>query len=375
MKVIFYLSMPEINGSSRYRVYKYLPYFRKEGIEYYISTPASNDFFESFTEQTNSYIRKFIYYLFFFFKRFKDVLKAYKYDVVVIQRQIFPLGPPFLEKLLLLLNKKIVYDIDDALFVRPESAPKTILQKIKPLDKVSFLMKISKHIIVANDYIKNYALNYNPNITVIPMCVDLERYVINTKIKSDFNKPTIGWTGTASAGLFYLRDIKNMFKHLKKEHDFKLKIISGGADKIVKEISFEGLDIEKKEWSLEDEISDLYTLDIGIVPLVKREFEKGKFPFKALQYMAVGIPVVGTRWGVLEEIITDGVNGFLVDNEEEWIDKLGVLLKDADLRKKMGENGRKVVKEKFTYDVNAPKFIDILNHVFVSSGSKKNGEE
>ncbi len=363
MKVIFYLSDPEINGSSRYRVSLYLPYLRKEGIEYHISRPGSDDFFVSFLEQTNSYFKKFIYYILFFFKRFKDIMKAYKYDIVFIQRQIFPYGPPLLENLLLLLNKNIIFDTDDANFEKPVFTPKNIFQMFRPLKKISYLMKISKHITVADEYIRKFALNYNSNVTVIPMCIDWQRYVKNEKTKNNLYKPIIGWAGTKS-GLFYLRSIKEVFRELIKHNKFTLKIISGAADTIVKEIAFEGLDIEQKKWNLNEEISDLYTLDIGIVPLTKNEFEKGKFPFKALQYMAIGIPVVGTRWGVLEEIITDGVNGFLVDNDEEWIDRLGVLIRDAELRKQIGENGRKIIKEKFTYDVNAPKFIDILKHVY-----------
>jgi len=369
MRVIFYLADPEINASSRYRVSMYLPFLKKEGIEYYISTPASDDFFASFLERTNSYLKKFVYYFLYFFRRFKDILKAYKYDVVVIQRQIFPYGPPLLEKLLIILNKNIIFDTDDANFVKPAFATKNIFQRFNSPNKIINLIKISKQVTVADDYIKTFAIKYNSNVTIIPMCIDLEHYIKEYKNQNKFkkeNKPVVGWIGT-KGGLIYLKSIKNVFPKLKQSHDFTLKIISYAADSIVAEIGSDSYDIEKKFWNLNEEISDLYTLDIGIVPLVKEEFEKGKFPFKALQYMAVGIPVVGTRWGVLEEIITDGVNGFLVDNEEEWIDKLGVLLKDADLRKKMGENGRKVIKEKFTYDINAPKFIDILKMVSKST--------
>lgn len=363
MKVIFYLSDPEVVGSSRYRVSMYLPYLNERGIKYYISTPAPDYLFESFLEQTNSYLKKIIYYLYYFFRRLKDILKAYKYDVVFIQRQIYPYGPPLLEKLLLLLNKKIIYDTDDANFAKPIFTPHNLFQKFRPIEKITYLIKISKHVTVADEYIRKYALQFNANVTVIPMCIDLNHYIKNDKIKQYIGKPIVGWAGTKS-GLFYLKSIKNVFQKLKKEHDFTLKIISGAADTIVKEIESEGLDIEKKKWNFDEEISDLYTLDIGIVPLVKEEFEKGKFPFKALQYMAVGIPVVGTRWGVLEEIITDGVNGFLVDDEKDWIDKLSILIENTELRHKMGENGRKVIKEKFTYDINAPEFINIIKRIY-----------
>lgn len=80
--------------------------------------------------------------------------------------------------------------------------------------------------------------------------------------------------------------------------------------------------------------------------------------------MATGTPVVGTRWGFLQEIIVDGVNGFLADNMEEWVEKLCILIKDPELRRKMGQKGLELVNKRFTYDINAPEFIRIIESVY-----------
>lgn len=364
MKVIFYLSAPEINASSRYRVYKYLPYLKQKGIQYTVSTPASDRFFISFWQFTDSYLKKLTYYIYFFVRRLKDIIKAYRYDVVFIQAQLFPYGPPLFEKLLLLLNKNIIFDTDDANFVKPAFIKKNIFHRFKPLEKIPYLMRISSHVTVVNNYLKEYALKYNKNVTIIPMCIDADRYRDIGGKQTHGKDIIIGWTGTKSGGgVLYLETLKNVMTQLMKNYRFMLKIVSGDADEIAASVWSEGMMIEKKKWRLEDEISDLYTFDMGIVPLVKNEFEKGKFPFKALQYMAVGIPVIGTKWGMLTEIITDGENGFLADNDHEWLEKFKLLIEDPELRASMGKKGRELVMKHFSYTINAPVFMKVIESV------------
>ena len=72
---------------------------------------------------------------------------------------------------------------------------------------------------------------------------------------------------------------------------------------------------------------------------------------------------VATAAGVNQEIIQDGVNGFLAATEDEWVEKVGLLLSDPLLREKLGLAGRRTVEERYSLDVNAPKFLRILQDV------------
>jgi len=73
-------------------------------------------------------------------------------------------------------------------------------------------------------------------------------------------------------------------------------------------------------------------------------------------------PVVATDVGGISEAIIDGVTGFLVEagNHEQYIEKLKLLLDDKELRKQMGEAGRKFVEEKFNQEASVKGFLDAI---------------
>jgi len=73
-------------------------------------------------------------------------------------------------------------------------------------------------------------------------------------------------------------------------------------------------------------------------------------------------PVVATNVGGISEAIIDGVTGFLVEagNHEQYIEKLKLLLDDKELRKQMGEAGRKFVEEKFNQDASVKDFLGAI---------------
>ena len=79
-----------------------------------------------------------------------------------------------------------------------------------------------------------------------------------------------------------------------------------------------------------------------------------------LQYMANAIPTVASYTPTTAEIIKDGVNGFLADAEEDWFKKLSLLIEDPDLMENMGKTGRKTVEERFSLEVNNPRYLKIF---------------
>jgi glycosyltransferase involved in cell wall biosynthesis len=96
------------------------------------------------------------------------------------------------------------------------------------------------------------------------------------------------------------------------------------------------------------------------MPLPDDERARGKCGFKALQYMAVGVPCVCSPVGVNREIVQDSYNGYLAGNEDEWIEKLTILIENPDLRYKLGLRGRATVEERYSVKTNLPKLLTIL---------------
>ena len=124
-----------------------------------------------------------------------------------------------------------------------------------------------------------------------------------------------------------------------------------------------GLDVGAQEWLLATEVEDLQEFNIGVYPLPSDEWVLGKSGLKALQYMGLGIPTVATAIGATLEIIRDGENGFLASSHEEWVQKLSQLLEDAELRRRMGANGRKTVEERYSVSANAHTYLEILQRM------------
>ena len=119
--------------------------------------------------------------------------------------------------------------------------------------------------------------------------------------------------------------------------EFKLRIIGNF------EYSLQGVDTEVIQWSKENEVIDLQGIDIGLYPLPQNDWVLGKSGLKAIQYMAFGLPTVATNVGTTSRIIRNMDNGILVKEDDEWIKSLEMLIKNPDIRKKLGENARKTV--------------------------------
>lgn len=125
-------------------------------------------------------------------------------------------------------------------------------------------------------------------------------------------------------------------------------------------MDFEGLDVEFIKWSYDREVPLLQESDIGIVPVKESDWGPYKFFFKTIQYMSLGMPVVGTAMGSNLEIIEDGKNGFLAKTETDWYDKIKILLENPELGENLGKEARKTVLERFDIE----KQFDFLEREF-----------
>ncbi len=93
------------------------------------------------------------------------------------------------------------------------------------------------------------------------------------------------------------------------------------------------------------------------MPLPDDQWTKGKCGFKGLQYMALGIPAIMSPVGVNTEIIENGINGFLADTDEEWLDKLKLLIESENLRNTLGKAGRQTVIERYSFNSQKEKYL------------------
>ncbi len=327
MKIAFLIHSLEA-PSCRYRVLQYFPYLKQHGVKV----------------STHLFKHKFL-------DKWKFYASLGNDDIVFIQRKLFhPVDFWYIRR----KAKNIVYDFDDAVMYRsPKSKnPYSFSRRAK----FAFMTKRVDLVIAGNEFLKSEVLPYNSNVVIIPTSIDLSHYTL----KNDFSQSariTIGWLGSRSS-LRFLKNLIPTFENIFKKHsDTQLKIVCSEF------LESAHMPTVKKKWSLNEEVEDLKSFDIGVMPLSNDIWSKGKCGLKILQYNSVGVPAVCTPVGVNREIVEDGVSGFWAGNEAQWEDCLLKLIKEKELRKKMGLKGREIVEKNYSLEVSAPRLLSILKEV------------
>ena len=289
-----------------------------------------------------------------YFRRIILIFNLRKYSLIYIFLNVTPLGGSFMEKLYRFFSKKIIYDIDDLVYLNKYSDRSKIARYLRSPEKYYYLMKTSDHVITCTSYLDKFVRKFNKKTTNISSTVNTLKY---THKKKNFSKKIVlGWTGSFST-LPYLNLIENVIHEIQNRYDCKIHIICSDKKK------FNFKNYKSFKWNSSDEVKVLKTIDIGLYPLPDEEWVKGKSGLKAIQYMALGIPVVATKTEINKKVILNGKTGFLVNSKEDWINKISILIKNQQLRHKMGYNSAKHVYKNFSIKANQDKYLNIIKNL------------
>jgi glycosyltransferase involved in cell wall biosynthesis len=272
----------------------------------------------------------------------------------LIHREAALVGPAFLERLAARRSVPVVYDVDDPVFLPYRSPMNGWFSLLKFPRKTHSLFRLSDHVITINNLLAEYAAHYNRSVTVIPNCVDLDRYRCVRRHERDFMR--LVWIGSHST-MSNLAAVQEPIRRLQAAHRAPLCLIGAG------EPDLPGIDLEVRQWSAATEVQNLQEGDVGLVPLPDYPWNRWKFFFKTIQYMAAGLPVVGHRMGSNSEVIRHGINGFLADTPDEWHSHLLTLARDPALRRRMGEAARNDVEERYSLQTQIPRLASIFDRV------------
>ncbi|MGN6398623.1 MAG: glycosyltransferase [Mucilaginibacter sp.] len=335
----------------RLKFEQYFDNWRANGFEVEIS-PFMSEKMQKIVYKKGHLLAKTVGTIGGYLRRCKDILRVRQYDIVYIFLWITPFGRPFMEWIIRARAKKMIYDIDDLVYMSKTSRYNSFIRFLKSASKINFLIKSSDHVLVSTDELKSYSAKLNKNLSMIPATIDVKKYMYPHNQQSD--KVVIGWSGSQTTSK-YLHLIDDVLRYLVSNYNVKIMVM-GDDDFVV-----DGIDIELLHWSAEDEIRNLQQFDIGLHPLPDEKWAYGKSGGKLVQYMAAGIPIVATALGPNFKVIENGYNGFLVRSEQEWIDQLVLLITDQALRKRMGENARKFAEQNSSVEANAGKYLAVFN--------------
>ncbi len=289
-------------------------------------------------------------------RRLRDLARIRRYDIVYISMWVTPFGTSWLERLARVLAKRIVYDIEDNLLA-DEGAPRGLRQQLKGRGKARFLLERADHVLTASPFmVERYrAINERQAVTLIYPSVDTDAFRPR-ETSSRHSKPVIGWTGTFSSRP-YLDLLRPVLRELVRRIDYKLIVIGNFA------YDLPGVDLEVLTWSREDEVAQMQRIDIGLYPLPDDDWVLGKAGLKVIQYMAFGLPSVSSNIGTATLQVTDGVDGFLVTGDEQWLAVLERLCHDPALRRRIGNAGRHEAVARYSRHATSGQYLEVLNKV------------
>ncbi|WP_280540223.1 glycosyltransferase family 4 protein [Chromohalobacter sp. 11-W] len=332
-------------ASSRVRFLQYLPYFQAQGVEVTVEPLLSNAYLYALYNGGSRWREVFRGYA----RRITFLMRAQRFDVVIIEKELFPFTPALAERLLRAIGVPYVVDYDDALFHRYDCHSSAIIRQILGR-KIDTVMRHSAAVIAGNKYLAERAQKAGARkIEIVPTVVDADRY--QPKLRVTGEVPIVGWIGTPKTSR-YLKPLLPVFESIKEK--MPVRFVAVGA----REGDFANSPVEAWPWSEETEVESIQRFDIGIMPLPDTPFERGKCGYKLIQYMACGLPIVASPVGVNKEIVVPEKNGLLAETVEEWDQALRALLQaDFSNHEAMGSAGRACVEKWYSLGAQSPRLL------------------
>lgn len=356
-KILFVAShRPDRSPSQRFRFEQYLDFLKSNGYEYDFSYLISEEDDRIFYAPGNL-VNKLAIFIRSTLKRLKDVLNANKYDIIFIQREAFMTGSSFFEKRFSASRAKVVFDFDDAIWNHDVSEANKKFGWLKDARKTEKIIAVADLVFAGNQYLADYSLRFNKNVIIIPTTINTDEYK-PVSVKKDSDKIVIGWSGSITT----IRHFELAVPFLRK---LKEKYGSRIICKVIGDRNYrnEELGIVGLAWNKDDELKELSSFDIGIMPIPDDDWSKGKCGLKGLQYMALEIATVMSPVGVNSVIIRDGENGFLASGVDEWVEKISKLIENSSLREKLGKAARKTVEDHYSVKSQQQKYLDTFNNL------------
>ncbi len=268
-------------------------------------------------------------------------------DLVVIHRNAALSGPPLAEVLLSLMGKRLVYELDDAVYLPPDSGDNFWRRLLRCDWRAGAIGRRAVMIGAGNPTLAKHMAQYCASMVIWPSTVDTEHYRVPDRDGDP--PPVIGWTGSRSTQQ-YLEPLLPQLAALRHEAPFEMLLIGAEID-----LAAHGISGRCVPWSAETEVAATGLIDIGLMPLPDTPWARGKCALKAIQYQALGAPAVVSDVGVNREVVIDGETGFVVAPGGDWSAPLRRLLEDPGLRRRMGAAGRARVEAHYSAQAVGPR--------------------
>ena len=339
--------------SSRYRIYSYLPYYKRIGLKMEI-VPLFGDWYlkRLWRHQSKFFILFKILYA-YVYRAFK-ILFLSSNSLVYVGAELFPYCPFGIERYLRLRKIPYIIEFDDAIFHNYDHNKRKIVRKLLK-NKTPKVIRNATAVITGCPYLTRYALQWNQNVLEIPTSIDADKYDYPLANEGMF---VVGWIGSPSSSQ-YLSNVIDALKRFSQHYEFELRLV--GFDKKYEKF-LDGINYKIVKWTNETEVSEMSKFTVGIMPLPDTPFARGKCAFKLVQYMALGIPTISTP---LESNVHIDANcgNLFASTSKEWEIALEEVFLHREKYKKIGEKNKKIAMERYTFQANWKKYVQLFETI------------
>ena len=345
---------PGIAPSQRFRIEQWVPHLAGEGVEVSL-LPFADKELTDLLQHPRRTLRKAVLMLGALARRRRDIASLPRKRLALVHRAATLVGPPVFERSLKRRGHPLVYDFDDAIYLLHTAAQNRGLAWLKQPGKTATICRFSDQVVVGNAHLAAWARKHNPAVAIVPSSVDTDLYRVRPERRAP-ERFVVGWMGSSTSQT-YLEAFGPMLQAVSSTLQVELRVVSNRRP------ALPDVSLTWRPWSAEREVDDLAEFDVGIMPMPDEEWALGKCAFKALQYMAVGVPTVASAIGANREVIEHGVNGLLATDSREWVECIGSLATDTELRRRLGLAGRRTVEERFSMRRSAAAMAEVLRRV------------
>lgn len=346
LRVLAFTKTSEIGPSSRYRYLQMAPHLNRAGVELRCRPLFGPTWFAILRRgRFVGAILKCFYAPARFLVRLADLITMGRPDLVVIEHQLFPYLPAWVERWLRWRGQPFTIEFDDAIFLTRFH-----------LKKMGTLCTLATRVVVGNQELSRFALRYSRKVSVVPTTIEVAHYPLCAGVRPDQtyspDRPfVIGWIGLPY-NFDALKLVQEPLRRMASVRPILLRVVSVGAPHLP------GVPMEAIPWSAGGECAQVESFDVGIMPLRDDAWSRGKCALKILQYFAAGRPAIASPVGANEDVIRHGENGFLARDDDEWLDALNRVFEDPALAAALGQRARDDVENRYSAHSWAPRLAD-----------------
>jgi len=352
------------NSSARTRMYAHLPFLKEHGFRWHITnytyhkydTPAMESMLHGVSprpESSRAKPRTALEKIWLELLPLRNLCAFLRADILFFQKKRVV---PWMVRWGRLLGKRVVYDLDDAMYLQPPDlaalAPVHAIETDTEFSpRLEWVLAHANLTLVSSEELWRQASQWAEAVTIFPSVVSR----IAEKPSVPDATPIIGWVG-APENQRYLRTIEDVLMSLTNEHpELEVWIITSNLMHPPPRFRHRFV-----PWSLPTEAEMIPRFTLGVAPLDDDPWCRAKMNFKALVYMSYGVPVVASPVSFLTDELEDGRSVLLARRNEDWHQQMSTLLHDPIRRNEIAAGGLEVVRKRFWAPVRSAEFAAAL---------------